>query len=91
MNISFKNMITLLLLFFTTLTFTACMEKQANGKYASHYSFHPYYDLYPNKMIGEKRSYTPTKTISKRTSTHSHKVAYNDENLYPSNLPVDNY
>ena len=91
MNIFTKSIGFALLLLFTLLTQTACMSKQANGKYASKYSFHPYYDMYPNKMSGTKTSYKVNNSVAKRSSTPSHKVAYNDENRYPSNMPSDNY
>jgi len=59
---------------------TACVAKPVNGKYISQYSYHPYYDMYPNKILGRKK-----------TSPYTHRVAYNDDERYPSNVPSNNY
>ena len=91
MNIYIKRIILILLYSFISLSFTGCLTKQNNGKYASKYSFHPYYDLYPSKMSGSKKHYSSKKKTSRKSFTKSHKVAYNDEEHYPSNMPSDNY
>ena len=82
------------------------MQKQADGKYHSKYSYHPYYKLYRDKMAGGRKTYKAKysyhhskNNYSKKVSSsnHSykkiaqrvkHRVKYNDEDLYPSNVPA---
>ena len=96
----FKKLLLTLLLLFTLVT-SGCIQKQANGKYYSKYSYHPYYKLYRDKMAGRNKEYKPkyshhyTKELN--SNSHSfrkisqrikHRIKYNDEDLYPSNVPA---
>ena len=50
------NLKKILFLLLYAFVYTGCMPKQADGKYRSKYSYHPYYKLYRNRMIkGEKK------------------------------------
>ena len=86
MKLFFKPFILFLLTAFSFIL-TACVARPINGKYVSKYSYHPYYDMYPEKMVGRKKRYNH----SYNKSSTSHRVAYNDDENYPSNVPANNY
>jgi len=91
MNIFSKRVISLLIAPFIFLILNGCMTKQSDGRYHTKYSYHPYYDMYSNEMAGSKKTYTPKKEAYTKTSTSSHKVVYNDEENYPSNVAANSY
>jgi len=53
-----KKIISSSLLLFVLLTFNACMPKQADGKYHTQYSYHPYFKMHKN-TIATTNNYSP--------------------------------
>jgi len=46
-----KKIISSFILLLLLLTFNGCIPKQADGKYHSQYSYHPYFKMYNNNRI----------------------------------------
>jgi len=86
------RLIKILLISIISLTFAACISKQG-GKYHTKYSYHPYYDLYGNKMSGStptqkiKQKKMKNKKIAKKQKLKS-KHKFNESDFFPSNIPA---
>ena len=87
-----KKLLQLLILLTFIPFINGCMTKQADGKYHTKYSYHPYYDLYASKMSKNKKSFNTSRSITIKNKNYSKnmtkKVSYNDEEKYPSNVPA---
>jgi len=98
-----KKLFSLSLLFFIFFIFTGCLQKQSDGKYHTQYSYHPYFDKYTKKMAPMQKRYMGEPLAIKHTYSKKkinvsyakpkkrvfqNQIAYNDENKYPSNIPI---
>ena len=54
MNTGLKKLIKVISLLLFFLMLTGCMPKQADGKYQTQYSYHPYYSLYGDEITKSK-------------------------------------